>query len=391
MSAASSKAARPSGLVQRVTDPERLKSQSIHAGADYHALNRGDPGFDTPAHICDAARQAMRDGFNHYVPGAGDADLIAAICDGLNREYGAGLTSKGVVITNGAAEAVFLACSSYLSPGDEMLLFDPEYSSYEISARLVQAVPVRVPMTRDFRVDFDRLRASISPRTKAILFSNPNNPTGHSLRREEMEGIAELAEKHDFLIISDEVYRKLYYDGVKHVSATSLPEVRHRTILIDSFSKTYAMPGWRIGYVATTPELAAPMAVVHRSTLSCINWPAQRGALAALTGSQQCVDDMLAEYARRRLVMLDCLKAMKGLSFSLSDSAFYFFPRYDGNMPAREMMDYLLGRKVVVRSGTEFGRGGEHHLRLTYASATCEQIRAGMRAMDDALQARSQA
>lgn len=385
MSAVASKAGRPSDLVARVTDPERLKSQGVHAGPGYHALNRGDPGFDTPEHICDAARQAMRDGFNHYVPGTGDPELIAAICDQLGREYGAQLEPKGVVITNGAAEAVFLACASFLSPGDEMLLFDPEYSSYEISARLAQAVPVRVPMTSDFRLDLDRLRASITRRTKALLFSNPNNPTGRSLRRSELEAIAELAEKHDFLVISDEVYRKLYYDNVQHVSATSLPDIRHRTILIDSFSKTYAMPGWRIGYLATTPELAAPMAVVHRGTLSCINWPAQRGALAALTGPQTCVTDMLAEYARRRQVMRESLAAVKGLSFTLSDSAFYFFPRFETDMSARQMTDFLFERKILVRSGSEFGRGGEKHLRLTFASATCDQIRAAVHAIDQAL------
>lgn len=358
---------KPSELVLRISDKERLKSQGKRIPPDVSPLDKGDPDFPTPEHICDAAREAMRQGYTHYIPGAGDRDLIEAICDSLKQDYGCNNDPAGIIITCGAAEGIYLSCMSLLSPGDELILFTPGYSLYAGCVMMAGAVPKWVPLTQDLKIDRDALRNAITKKTKAICFNNPSNPTGTCFEAEEIEFLAELALKHDLLIMSDEVYKKLYYDDEVHFCTGSIPEVKDRTIIIDSFSKTYAMTGWRIGYVATTPELAQPMYVVHRTTLSCINWPTQRAALAALRGPQDCVQKMVQEYDRRRKAILDKLSGLDTYKCVKPNSAFYFFGKFDANMKSSEMVDYLFERKVAVRSGTEFGPAGEGWIRLSYA------------------------
>ena len=247
------------------------------------------------------------------------------------------------------------------------MVFTPGYSLYAGNALMVGAVPVWVPLTEDFRIDRDEVRKAVTQKTKAICINNPNNPTGTFFAQEEIEFLADLAEEHDLLLITDEVYKKLYYDGGKHFCIGSIPEIRNRTILIDSFSKTYAMTGWRIGYVATSAKLAEPMYAVHRTALSCINWPAQRAALAALRGPQDFLTHMVSEYDRRRKVVLQRLKTMPGLSCKIPNSAFYVFGHFLAKMRSAEMVDYLYKKKVAVRSGSEFGHQGEGWIRLSYA------------------------
>ena len=358
---------RPSELVLRISDKERLKSQGKRIPPDVSPLDKGDPDFATPEHICDAAREAMRQGYTHYIPGAGDKDLIEAICDNLREDYGCQYDPSGVIVTIGGAEGIYLACMAFLSPGDEMIIFTPGYSLYAGAAMMASAMPVWVPLTQQFRLDREAVLKAITKKTKAICVNNPNNPTGTSFTRSEIEFLANLALKHDLLLVSDEVYKKLYYDGGVHYCAGSLPEVRDRTILIDSFSKTYAMTGWRIGYVATVPELAQPMYAVHRTTVSCVSWPTQRAVLAALRGPQDCVREMVQEYDRRRKVILKKLSEVREIRFGTPNSAFYFFGQYKANMRSADMVDYLYEKKVAVRSGTEFGPSGEGWIRLSYA------------------------
>jgi aspartate/methionine/tyrosine aminotransferase len=334
---------------------------------DVSPLDRGDPDFDTPEHICAAACQAMREGYTHYIPGAGDSELIEAICANLAADYSCAYTPPGIIITNGGAEAIYLSCAAFLSPGDEILVFTPGYSLYGGCALMAGAVPVWVPLTEAFRIDRDAVRRALTDRTKAICINNPNNPTGTCFTREEIEFLAELAIDRDLLLISDEVYKKIYYDGGNHFCLGSIPEIRDRAILLDSFSKTYAMTGWRVGYVATTAELAQPMYAVHRATLSCINWPAQRAALAALRGPQDCVTRMVAEYDRRRKAVMKRLEDVPGLSCIMPNSAFYILGRFSAKMKSAEMVDYLYQKKVAVRSGSEFGYSGEGWIRLSYA------------------------
>jgi len=357
----------PSELALRISDKERLIGQGKPIASDVSPLDKGDPDFNTPEHICAAAYQAMRDGYTHYIPGAGDPELIEAVCDNLKGDYPCDYKPAGIIITNGGAEAIFLSCAAFLSPGDEIMVLTPGYSLYAGCALMVGAVPVWLPLAEDFRIDRDEVRKAVTRKTKAICINNPNNPTGTFFTQGEIEFLADLAEEHDLLLISDEVYRKLYYDGGKHFCIGSIPEIRNRAILIDSFSKTYAMTGWRIGYVATSAELAQPMYAVHRTILSCINWPAQRAALAALRGPQDFVTHMVAEYDRRRKAIIRRLETIPGLSCRMPNSAFYFFGRFRAKMRSAEMVDYLYEKKVAVRSGTEFGHRGEGWIRLSYA------------------------
>jgi aspartate/methionine/tyrosine aminotransferase len=369
---------QPSEMVIRILkDKERLRSQGKLVAAGVSKFDKGDPDFKTPAHICDAAREAMNQGYTHYVPGRGDRDLIGAICDHLRQEYACAIQPEGVIITHGGAEGIFLACSAYLSPGDELIIFTPGYSSYAGCAMMVDAVPVWVRLGEGFRLDQGAVERAINKKTRAILFCNPNNPTGTSFTQKEIESLAELALKHDLLLISDEVYKKLYYDDKVHFSMGSIPEIRDRTIIIDSFSKTYAMTGWRIGYLATTPRLAEPPFVIHKSAFLSVGGPTQRAALAALRGPQDCVRDMLTEYNRRRKAIIKKLGEIHGFSCVIPDSTFYFFGQYDADMKSAEMVDYLYDKGVAVRSGTEFGESGEGWIRLSY-SVPYEEVVEGM-------------
>jgi len=240
---------------------------------------------------------------------------------------------------------------------------------------MIGAVPVWVSLTTDFHLDYDAVQKAITKKTRAILICNPNNPTGTSFTQSEVEFLAETVLKNDLLLISDEVYRALYYGGRTHFCAGSIPEIEDRLILIDSFSKTYAMTGWRIGYIAAFPELMRPMYMVHRVTLSSINAPTQRAALAALRGPQDCVDEMVAEYDRRRKAIINRLEDIHGFSCVVPDSAFYFYGRFNAAMKSSEMVEYLYDKKVAVRSGTEFGKSGEGYIRLTYAIPYQEVVR----------------
>lgn len=374
---------KTSEFVYRISqNKERLKSQGKVIDPGVLPLDKGDPDFSTPEHICDAAREAMRQGHTHYVSGAGDNELISAICDNLKETYSCSFTPEGVIITNGAMEAIYLACTAFLSPGDEIIVFTPGYN-YAGAILMVGAVPVWVSLTADFRLDFDAIKNAITKNTKAILVCNPNNPTGTSFTRSDVEFLAETAIKNDLLLISDEVYRALYYGGRTHFCAGSLPEIKDRLILIDSFSKTYAMTGWRIGYVAALPTLTRPMYMVHRVTLSSISAPTQRAALAALRGPQDCVGDMVTEYDRRRKAIIERLKGIHGFSYVVPDSAFYFYGRFDAAMKSSEMVEYLYSKKVAVRSGTEFGYSGEGYIRLTYAIPYDEVVK-GIELLGDA-------
>ena len=199
------------------------------------------------------------------------------------------------------------------------------------------------------------LRNAITERCRVLFLVNPNNPTGTSLGRADIEFIAQLAIEHNLLLVADEVYRKIYYDGKQHISLVGIPEIHNRTIFMDSFSKTYAMTGWSIGYIATTPELAKPLNILRLARPGKVNAPAQRAALAALQGPQDCVHEMVSEYDRRRKSALKKLASVKGFTCGVPDSAFYFFGRFDANMTSAEMVDHLYSRKVAVRSGAGSG------------------------------------
>ncbi len=360
---------KPSESVLRIENdnPDRQKSYGREHDPGVIPLDVGDPDFPTPEHICEAAREAMRQGYTHYILGSGDKDLVEAICDNLKEDYGCRYDPKGIQVTAGGAGGIYMACAGFLSPGDEVIIFDPTYANYAHCAIMTGALPVRIPYARDFSLDRDAVRNAITRKTKAIFLCNPNNPTGKSLAREDIEFLAELVIKHDILLVSDEVYRKLYFDGGIHFSVGSISEAQDHFMLIDSLSKTYAMTGWSVGYVATTPELAKPMNMIRKTGIGKVNVPAQRAALAALRGPQDCVQEMVNEYDRRRKAILKKLVEIQGLNCAVPDSTFYFFGKFEADMKSSEMADYLYKRKVAVNSGTQFGNRGEGWIRLAYS------------------------
>jgi len=263
-------------------------------------MDQGDPDFPTPPHIQDAALKAMRDNFTHYGNAFGEMDLREAICASLMRDYGVRRDPENVLVTVGGLEAINVLCATYLNPGDEALVFDPGYSAYAVSVALFGGRPVSVPLTDDFHIDFDLLRSKIGGRTRIIFMANPSNPTAALLREEEVRGLARVALEHDLFLVMDEVYHKLIYSGDRHFSVCQVEEAKERTILLNSFSKTYAMTGWRVGYLVAGAQTIKDLVHFHRAMVNCVSLPLQKACVAALLGPQDCVAKMVAEFDQRR-------------------------------------------------------------------------------------------
>lgn len=347
-------------------------------------LDLGDPDFPTPPHIQEAAFKAMRDNFTHYGNAFGEEDLREAICARLYQDLGVRKTPENVLITVGGIEAINTICATYLNPGDEVIVFDPGYSAYGVSAALFGGYPIAVPLLDDFHVDFDILKKKISSRTKIIFLANPSNPTATVLRKEEIINLAQIAQAHNLLLVVDEVYHKLIYEGPKHFSICQVEEAKDKTILLNSFSKTYAMTGWRVGYVVAEAEIIKNLIHFHRALVSCVSVPAQKACVSALLGPQDCVTRMVSEFDQRRKVVAAGLEKIDRLTFQPCGGAFYFFPKFAHQLSSKEMTDYLLKKGVLVRSGTEFGARGEKHLRISFA-ASLDDLRAGLIRLQKAL------
>jgi aspartate/methionine/tyrosine aminotransferase len=369
--------------VKRIQGSERSQRKiAIPKGAI--RMDQGDPDFPTPPHIQEAALKAMRDNFTHYGNAFGEEDLREAICSSLVRDYGVKRNPENVLVTVGGLEAINVLCATYLNPGDEALVFDPGYSAYAVSVSLFGGRPVSVPLTEDFHIDFDLLRAKISERTKIIFMANPSNPTAALLRAEEVKGLARAALEHDLLIVMDEVYHKLIYSGERHFSICQVEEAKDRAILLNSFSKTYAMTGWRVGYLVAGAEIIKSLVHFHRAMVNCVSLPLQKACVAAIRGPQDCVQQMVSKFDQRRKVADQSLKKMGRIIPRPCEGAFYFFPRYEHPVSSKEMTAYLAERGLLVRSGTEFGEKGEKHIRLAFATSV-EEIEEGMKRLKTAL------
>jgi aspartate aminotransferase len=249
---------------------------------------------------------------------------------------------------------------------------------------LCGGTPVHVPLTPDFHFDFDRLEAAISNRTRLMFVSSPGNPTGRVLRVDEIRRLAELATAHDFLLVLDEAYHRLVYGGVDFLSICQVDEVRSRAILLNSFSKTYAMTGWRVGYMVADAPLIKDMVTFHKATTICPNVPAQLACAAAAMGPQDCVDAMRREYERRKILVEARLADIPSLATPPCDGAFYVFPRFSHPLTSPQMTDHLFGRGILVRSGTEFGAGGQGHFRIAFCKSI-ETLEEGMTRLKAAL------
>jgi aspartate aminotransferase len=374
-----------SDRVKRLSGSERSqRPTAIPKGAI--RLDLGEPDFATPAHIQEAAYRAMRDNLTHYGNAYGEPALRQAVCLSLKRDFGVERKPENVLITAGGIGAINVVCATYLNPGDEALIPDPEYSAYADSVALFGGAPVFFPLKEDFHIDFEAFEKCISKKTKIVFISNPGNPTGRVLREEEIRGLARLAAEKDFLLVMDEAYHRLIYSGARFLSICQVEDAQNRSILLNSFSKTYAMTGWRVGYMVADAPLVKDMVAFHKATTICPNVPAQMACAAAAAGPQDCVETMRREYEQRKDLVERKLKEIKRLHTPSCEGAFYFFPRFEHSLTSQQMTEYLFGKGILVRSGTEFGAGGQKHFRIAF-SISMDNLEQGMdrlkRALDE--------
>jgi aspartate aminotransferase len=372
-----------SDRVKRLAGSERSqRPTSIPKGAV--RLDMGEPDFPTPVHIQEAAGRAMRDNLTHYGNAYGEPALRQAVCTSLKRDFGVERGPENVLITAGGIGAITVVCATYLNPGDQALIPEPEYSAYADSVTLFGGTPVPVPLRQDFHLDLEDFEKRVSSRTRLVFISNPGNPTGRVLREHEIRGLARLAATRDFLLVLDEAYHRLIYSGARFLSICQVEDAQNRTILLNSFSKTYAMTGWRVGYMVADAALIKDMVTFHKATTICPNVPAQMACAAAAAGPQDCVEDMRREYEKRKDLVERRLKEMKGLHTPPCEGAFYLFPRFEHAVTSQQMTEYLFGRGILVRSGTEFGASGQKHFRIAFCTSM-ESLEQGMDRLERAL------
>lgn len=352
----------------------RRMFEAAHRVPGAISLAVGEPDFPTPPHIVEAGRQALLDGYTRYSPNAGYRDLREAIADKLQRQNGLRADPDAeVFVTVGAMEALMLTFMVSLDPGDEVLVTDPSYTNFEAQITLAGGVPVFVPTVpeRGYLPEPGAIEAAITPRTRAILVNSPSNPTGAVYPVDLVRAVADIALRHDLLLVSDETYEALVYGDTRHVSPGVFPGLASRTVSIFSFSKAYAMTGWRVGYLTGPAPMLRVMATVQEEMASCVNAAAQRAAIAALRGPQECVETMRQAYARRRDLVVGRLNAMAGVGCPRPDGAFYAFPDVrrvaaDTTTLAERL---LFEHGVVVSPGEAFGPGSAGFLRLSYAAS----------------------
>jgi aspartate/methionine/tyrosine aminotransferase len=356
-------------------------------GRDVVHLEIGEPDFDTPSNIRDAAKKALDGGYTHYNPSAGLPQAREVFAEFITRDRGLEVTPENIVITPGAKPILFFSILALVDEGDEVIYPNPGFPIYESVINFVGAKPVPIPLReeREFSFDLDEMRSLVNDKTKLIIINTPQNPTGGILTAADMKGIAELAEKHDAWILSDEVYSKMVYDG-KHVSIYDYPEVKDRTILLEGHSKTYAMTGWRLGYAAMPKELAAQIAKLQTNSNSCTASFTQMAGIEAITGPQDESKKMMAEFKARRDLIVDGLNRIKGFSCLKPKGAFYVFPNITGTgRKSKELEEYLLEKAGVAGlSGTSFGKYGEGYLRFSYANSQ-ENLKKALKKIEEVI------
>jgi aminotransferase len=339
---------------------------------DVISLGIGEPDFITPQAIVDAGVASLRAGHTHYTSNNGTIELRTAIAKHLKHLYDVEYDpALELLITVGVSEAMYLALTAILNPGDEVIVPQPCFVSYaaEVSLAGGTPVPIATRVENNFQVTAEEIEGAITRHTKALLISYPNNPTGAVLERETLEAIARVAQKHDILVISDEIYDRLVYD-IQHVCFASLPDTWDRTILLGGFSKAYAMTGWRLGYAAAPPEILGAMKKIHQYTVMSAPTTAQEAALVALAQGEAPIEEMRQRYDRRRRLIVDGLNSI-GLKCFEPRGAFYAFPSVRGSgMDDAEFAERLLNEeRVAVVPGRAFGIGGAGYVRCSYATA----------------------
>lgn len=373
-----------------------LAKQMKAAGQDVISLSAGEPDFDTPEHIKEAATRSLSDGFTKYTPPAGTESLKRAIVGKTREDLGLDYSPEQVVVSCGAKHSIYNVVMAACEAGDEVIVPSPYWLSYPDIVKLAGAKPVfvQLPEEAGFDLDVELLKSAIGPATKAIILNSPSNPTGAMYTRETLEQVAELAVEHDLLVISDEIYDKIVFGDIPHCSiATVRPEMQERTVIVNGASKTYAMTGWRIGWALGPEKLMKCVAAMQSHTTSNPTSFAQAGAEAALTGPQHEVQEMVAQFRARRDAGLQALRAIPDVSVVTPAGAFYLFPNMSaplqkgtGDGPigtSTALAKYLLERaQVATVPGEPFG--SDVHIRLSYA-ATVDQVKRGVERIGEAL------
>lgn len=356
-------------------------------GREVVHLEIGEPDFDTPKHIIEAACKALHSGYTHYTPSAGIPELRQAIAEEMSRTRGIPVDWENVVVTPGGKPIMFYVILALAEPGDEVIYPNPGFPIYESMINFTGAKPVPIPLREEcnFAFDIDEFRKLVTDKTRLIIINSPHNPTGGVLDKETLHEIAKIAMERDIPVLSDEIYDRILYDGEFH-SIASIPGMQERTIILNGFSKTYAMTGWRLGYGVMPKDLAVHITRLMTNSNSCTNAATQIAGIAALKGPQDDVDRMVAAFRERRDVIVKGLNEIPGVSCVLPKGAFYAFPNITGTgMKSKPLADYLLNEAgVACLAGTSFGAYGEGYLRLSYANSV-ENIKKALERMADAI------
>jgi len=369
-------------IFEEVIRREKMGEKLIH-------LNIGRTDFDTPVHIKEAAKKALDEGKVHYSSNYGIPELRAALAEKFQKENNLSYDpNKEIIVTVGGNEAVLMTMMGLLDPDDEVLIPDPCWLNYFYCVRMAGANPISVPALQehDFIPQLEDFRARITSKTRMIVINTPNNPTGAVYDAKTLAQLAQLAKEKDLYVLSDEIYEKMVYDGNRHISIGSLPDMKKRTITVNGFSKNYSMTGWRLGVAAADSEVISALVRIHQYATICATSFAQYGAVAALTGPQAEMENMIKEFDRRRILVYNALKEMPGIDVVNPSGAFYIFPsiKKTGKTPD-EMTLYLIEQaKIAVVPGSVFGDYGNESIRISYANSY-ENLEKAMENMHAAL------
>ena len=384
----------PSFTLQMATKAAEMRSKGI----DVINFSVGEPDFNTPKHIRDAAKKALDEGYTKYTAGSGMLELREAICEKLNRENGLSYEPKNILVSNGEKQSLYNACQAIFNPDESVIVFSPYWVSFPEFVKMAEAEPVLIGTIPDknFEPDFDDLKSKINPSIKGVIINSPSNPTGGVWRNEAIIELLKLAKKHGWIVISDECYERLVYDG-KFTSAEKLNKTHNigATVLTCmSLSKTYAMTGWRIGYTAGPEDIIKAMSKIQGQATSCANSIGQKASIEALLGDQQCVEEMKESFLKRRNLIVQLLNEIPGVQCSVPNGAFYVFPDFSFylNREANgkllkdtfDISEYILDSVQVVTVPGD-GFGSSEHIRFSYATNR-KTIQKGMDRVKKALE-----
>jgi aspartate/methionine/tyrosine aminotransferase len=351
------------GMLEKAEEISRKGRKVLH-------MEVGEPDFDTPSHIKEAAYKAMKEGFTHYTSSKGILELREAISENLKTREVEADPKNEILVTPGTKHALYCACLATLNPREEALILSPIWPTFYTCVQAAEAKPVEVPAGEGYSLDEEELKDKITSHTKMVMVNSPNNPTGGALTKEEIEAVADIAKDHDLLVLSDEIYDRIVYDGFETISIASINGMKERTITLNGFSKTYAMTGWRLGYAVANKGIIEAMQRIQQATTTCPSSFIQKAGVEALRGPQDCIENMIKEYDERRKAIVKKLKEVHGVKCAMPKGAFYVFPDFSAfNKISKEIVEKLLEEEgVCATAGSAFGTCGEGHIRFSYAT-----------------------